>query len=107
MYGILLGAAMTVAVVTVAMGVAGAVTGWVPPYGRGRVLRPRLYGYGTLAAGAGLGGSVSLGSYGPYDGPETTYTVVALASMACFATGLFIQVLAQRPGRARHSTPAP
>ncbi|MEU3251869.1 hypothetical protein [Streptomyces sp. NPDC006997] len=104
MYGMLLTVAVAVVVAAVAMGVTGAVTGWVPPYGRGRIPRPRLYGYGTLAAGAGLGGSVSLGSY---DGSETGYAVLALGSMACFAAGLFVQVLAQRPGRARQSTPAP
>jgi hypothetical protein len=78
------------------VGAAAVATGWLPPGpGRGKVLRPRLWGYGTLIAEAGMGTFIFLG---PLQGPGIRHAPVAAAGMAVFFAGLYVQVLAGRPG---------
>ncbi|MGX1544378.1 hypothetical protein [Streptomyces adustus] len=83
--------AVIVAVLLGASGIAGAATGWVPPWARGEILRPRLLGWATLLAGVGFSLFVFLGplagSYGPL--PWTGW--------AAFMIGLFLQSRARRP----------
>ena len=43
-----------------ALGVVTVVTGWMPPMARGRVVRPELWGYGTLTLALGMGTGLSL-----------------------------------------------
>ncbi|MER6380155.1 hypothetical protein ACWDBD_27865 [Streptomyces sp. NPDC001118] len=84
-----------------AAGIAGITTGWVVPWSRARVLRPRLWGYGCLLAASGgpvflyLG---PLGSLGPL-APEQ-YGFLPWLGWLGFMAGLGLQMLAQRPGRA-------
>lgn len=67
----------------------------LPGAGRAKVLRPRVWGYGTLVAQAGMGVFLFLG---PLRG-SATYFPLSMAGMAAFFAGLYVQRLAQRPGR--------
>ncbi|MFF6988186.1 hypothetical protein [Streptomyces sp. NPDC010273] len=42
------------------IGVVAVTTGWTPPTTRGRVVRPELWGYGTLTTALGMGTGMSL-----------------------------------------------
>ncbi|UUU31122.1 hypothetical protein JIX56_15070 [Streptomyces sp. CA-210063] len=79
-------------VVTAVLGVAAIRTGWMVPWLRRSTLRPALWGYASLAGGAGLG----LWSYG-----MTTYRADAygLAGLALLITNAVLSFLATRPGR--------
>jgi hypothetical protein len=84
-----------------AIGIAALTIGWVPPWGRSRVLRPRLWGYGSLICAVGGGLFMFLGQFsGP---PLGVRGVVAWCGWVAFMAGLGVQFLAQRPGR----TPRP
>ncbi|WP_158692690.1 hypothetical protein [Streptomyces roseochromogenus] len=75
-------------------GIASITTGWVVPWLRTRVLRPRLWGYGSLLAA--VGGAVFL-----YLGPlAERYGSLPWLGWLGFMAGLGLQMLAQRPGRA-------
>lgn len=91
---IVVGTAVLAVVAGAVMGVAGIAAGWVPPWGRRRILRPKLWGYGSLAATAGPSGFLFLGSF---DGPSGVYGAVMVVGFSIFAVGLYLQVLAQRP----------
>ncbi|MET7698496.1 hypothetical protein [Streptomyces sp. NPDC005485] len=85
-----------------ALGVVTLTTGRVAPWGRGRVVRPRLWGYGSLVAA--VGGALFL-FLGPLSGPpHGVRGAVAWGGWAVFMAGLTLQYLAQRPGR---RTPRP
>ncbi|MEU6771213.1 hypothetical protein [Streptomyces sp. NPDC046759] len=75
-------------------GIAGIATGWVAPWGRGRVLRPRLWGSGSLLSGVG-------GAFFVFLGPLAAgrHTVLPWLGWVAFMVGLGLQMLAQRPGR--------
>jgi hypothetical protein len=92
------------ALITVLMaagGIAALTTGWVMPWRRSRVLRPRLWGFGWLICAVGWGLFMFLG---PFVGPPAGLRgVVAWCGWAAFMAGLGVQVLSQRPGR----TPGP
>ncbi|MDN0195531.1 hypothetical protein [Streptomyces sp. S.PNR 29] len=60
------------------------------------MLRPRLWGYGTLVAEAGIGTFLFTG---PLQAPDIRHMPIAAAGMAVFFAGLCVQVLARRPGR--------
>ncbi|MER5755654.1 hypothetical protein [Streptomyces sp. NPDC002088] len=79
------------------IGLAGIVTGWVPPWGRSRVLRPRLWGTGALLSAAGLSLFMFLG---PLGDAQPLHVYLPLAGMGVNFVGLALQMLAQRPGRA-------
>ncbi|NUR04614.1 MAG: hypothetical protein HOY79_51370 [Streptomyces sp.] len=63
---------------------------------RGTVFRPRLWGYGTLIAMAGIGTFLFLG---PYQGPAARHFGLAMAGLAVFFAGLIVQYLSRRPRR--------
>ncbi|MGY6023065.1 hypothetical protein, partial [Streptomyces spinosirectus] len=60
---------------------------------RGTVFRPRMWGYGTLIAMAGIGTFLFLG---PYQGPAARHFGLAVAGMAVFFVGLLVQYLSRR-----------
>ncbi|MFB7107934.1 hypothetical protein [Streptomyces sp. NPDC056190] len=78
------------------IGILGITTGWVPPIGRKKVLRPKLWGYGPLTAVVGMGAFLSLG---PLSSRPAAHFNLALVGMAVFFLGSFLQSLSQRPAR--------
>lgn len=88
-------AALVLAVGAV-LSVAAITTGWIMPGpGQAEVLRPRVWGYGTLVAMAGIGTFLFVG---PLQGPEGNFPV-AMSGMAVFAAGLYIKRQAMKPAR--------
>ncbi|MFJ1972067.1 hypothetical protein ACIO93_25695 [Streptomyces sp. NPDC087903] len=84
-----------------ALGLVAIVTGWLLPWHRSRVLRPRLSGLGTLLCAVGAGLFMFLGPFmGPPHGERGD---VAWGGWVTFMVGLGVGFLAQRPGR----TPGP
>lgn len=79
-----------------AIGIAGITTGWVPPWGRHRVLRPKLWGYGALVGAVGMSLFMFLG---PFRGPDAEMTPYAMTGLAVFLVGTVLQMAGQRPGR--------
>ncbi|MBP2049216.1 FtsH-binding integral membrane protein [Streptomyces griseochromogenes] len=77
-----------------ACGIASVVAEWVPWPARRRVMRPRLFGYGTLVSTLGLGLFMFLG---PFE--DAGFSVVPMMGWCLFLVGSFVQLLAQRPGR--------
>lgn len=85
-------------------GAAGVATGWVAPWGRSRVLRPRLWGWGSLIAATGAAVWMFVG---PLNGrPHGASVYVAWAGWVVFMVGLLIQIRARRPGRTPRLPPA-
>jgi hypothetical protein len=79
-------------------GIASIARGWVAPWGRARVLRPKLWGYGSLLGA--VGGAVYF-----YLGPlAQEYGLLPWLGWFAFMAGLGLQVLAQRPGHAATKT---
>ncbi|KPI25763.1 hypothetical protein ACWGA9_31230 [Streptomyces sp. NPDC054950] len=87
------------------VGVAAVTREWVPPFGRKRVLRPRLWGVGALMSALGLGLFMFLGPMASHDLAVNLY--VPPVGMAVNLAGLAVQTLAQRPGRASRLHPTP
>ncbi|MFB6956874.1 hypothetical protein ACFCYB_07475 [Streptomyces sp. NPDC056309] len=86
-----------VAVVGLAViGILGITTGWVTPIGRKKVLRPKLWGYGSPTAAVGMGAFLSLG---PLSSRPAAHFNVALVGTAVLFLGVFLQSLSQRPAR--------
>ncbi|MCX4577267.1 hypothetical protein OHB41_29635 [Streptomyces sp. NBC_01571] len=77
-------------------GIVAITTGRLPPLGRDRVLRPRLWGYGALVSAVGLGVFLFLG---PFHGPDLRMAPYALSGTAVFLVGSALQMAARRPGR--------
>lgn len=75
-------------------GIASIVADWVPWPARRRVLRPRLWGYGTLLGALGVGLFLFLG---PLD--DSGFGVLPIAGWCLFLAGSIVQLFAQRPGR--------
>ncbi|MER5196186.1 hypothetical protein ACWD3J_42480 [Streptomyces sp. NPDC002755] len=86
------------------VGIAAVTREWVPPFGRRRVLRPRLWGVGALMSALGLGLFMFLGPMASHDLAVNLY--VPPAGMAVNLAGLGVQTLAQRPGRTPRLPPA-
>jgi hypothetical protein len=80
---------------TALMGIAGIVTGWVPPWLRPRVVRPKLWGYGSVVGAAGMSLYMFIG---PFRGPDLSMAPFAMAGMALFIVGLVMQMASRRPG---------
>ncbi|MEU9172513.1 hypothetical protein AB0D34_32800 [Streptomyces sp. NPDC048420] len=98
MHWVLVGVAALSLTVLAVGGVAGIATGWVAPWGRSRVLRPRLWGYGSLI---GAVGAAVWTFVGPLAGPPHGRSAyLAWAGWTVFMVGLLIQLRAKRPGRA-------
>ncbi|MGW0625589.1 hypothetical protein [Streptomyces sp. NPDC002758] len=74
-------------------GIAGITTGWVVPFGRHRILRPKLWGYGQLLGAVGASLWMFLGVF------PAKFDVIPLIGWFVFMGSLGIQMLAQRPGR--------
>ncbi|MEV5901971.1 hypothetical protein [Streptomyces sp. NPDC052127] len=87
------------------VGIAAVTREWVPPFGRRRVLRPRLWGVGALMSALGLSLFMFLGPMAAHDLKVNLY--VPPAGMAVNLAGLGVQTLAQRPGRPPRLPPAP
>ncbi|MDX3801955.1 hypothetical protein [Streptomyces sp. AK04-3B] len=104
MYWALVGVGVVCVTIMGAMGVAGVTREWVPPLGRRRVLRPRLWGTGALMSAGGLGLFMFLGPLAT-DRPVVNF-YIPLAGMAVNLAGLGLQTLARRPGRTPQSPPA-
>ncbi|MGW2045382.1 hypothetical protein ACWCPF_09365 [Streptomyces sp. NPDC001858] len=94
-------ATAVVCVTGMAVGGLAAVTReWVPPFGRRRVLRPKLWGIGTLMSALGLSLFMFLGPLA--SAPSAVNYFIPLAGMAVNFAGLGVQMLAQR---SVHATP--
>lgn len=78
------------------LGIAAITTGWVAPWGRRRVLRPKLWGYGSVVSAVGMSLFMFLG---PFRGPDADLTPYAMTGMTLFLAGSVLQVAGQRPGR--------
>jgi hypothetical protein len=79
------------------LGLAAITTGWIAPGpGRAKVLRPHVWGYGTLVSMAGIGTYLFVG---PLQGPDMGHFPLAISGMAVFAAGLCIQRQAMKPAR--------
>ncbi|WBO64083.1 hypothetical protein [Streptomyces camelliae] len=76
-----------------AAGVASLTTGWVAPWGRARVLRPKLWGYGCLLGAAGWAVFIYLG---PLAGG---HNLLAWLGWLGIMAALRLRVLSERPGR--------
>ncbi|WP_406473791.1 hypothetical protein [Streptomyces sp. NBC_01615] len=77
-------------------GIATITTGWVPPWARRRVLRPKVWGYGSVLSAAGMSLFMFLG---PFRGPDADMTPYAMTGLAMFLAGTVLQAAGQRPGR--------
>jgi hypothetical protein len=85
-----------------ALSVAAIAAGWIMPgRGRAKVLRPRVWGYGTLVANAGIGTYLFVG---PLQGPDMGNFPVAMGGMAVFAAGMYVQRQAMKPAGARKTS---
>ncbi|MGW0941726.1 hypothetical protein ACWD4O_04125 [Streptomyces sp. NPDC002623] len=103
MHWVLVGVSALAVTVLAVGGVAGIATGWVPPWGRSRVLRPRLLGCGSLTAAVGATVWIFVGPLaGP---PHGTSAYVAWAGWVVFMVGLLIQLRSQRPGHGPRTGP--
>ncbi|MFJ8605136.1 hypothetical protein ACIREM_41810 [Streptomyces shenzhenensis] len=71
-------------------------TGWVLPWLRGSMVRPWLWGYGTLLSDAGL--FVGFLAFRALHLPSSG-ELMALVAMALFAAGGFLSFLSNRPAR--------
>ncbi|MFD4950871.1 hypothetical protein [Streptomyces sp. NPDC058451] len=80
-----------------AIGILAITTGRVPTVGRKKVLRPKLWGYGSLTAAAGMG--TFLLCLGVLGSRPAAHFNLALVGMAVFFLGSFLQYLSQRPAR--------
>ncbi|MEV8034806.1 hypothetical protein [Streptomyces sp. NPDC086182] len=75
-------------------GIAAITMYWLPPWFRGRVVRPKLWGWGAVA---GAGGMALFMFLGPFHGPDSDFTSYALGGMALFVMGQAAQIMGQRP----------
>jgi hypothetical protein len=96
MHWALIGVAATAMVAIAALGVAAIATGWLPPWGGRRIVRPTLWGYGTLVSTAGMSGYMFLG---PLNEAPFARMPVAATGLAVYFAGTAMQMRARRPGR--------
>ncbi|MFI9807234.1 hypothetical protein ACIHEJ_23205 [Streptomyces sp. NPDC052301] len=94
MHMFLVVATVLIVALMVAFGVAGITTGWVVPFGRRRILRPKLWGYSQLIGAVGLSLWMFLGLI------PRRFDLVPLIGWFVWMGALGLQTLAQRPGRA-------
>ncbi|MFC3575835.1 hypothetical protein ACFOZ0_21645 [Streptomyces yaanensis] len=89
---------VTLAVILVLYAILGIVaitTGWVVPWLRGTIARPRLWGSGTLLFASGI----ALFRYGATVHGTTAIDLVFGGGLLVFLSGAALQFLGQRPGR--------
>ncbi|MFF3329014.1 hypothetical protein ACFYWX_05545 [Streptomyces sp. NPDC002888] len=104
MHSILVILAVLAVTALAVMGGAATATGWVPPWGGYRILRPRLWGSGMVVSAVGMAAFMFLGPLG--DLPPA-YASIPLAGMGAYLVGLLLQTLARRPGRAPRAPTGP
>jgi hypothetical protein len=97
-YWISLGVTCAVVAAGLAMGTAAVARGWVPRWGRRKIPRPTLWGYGTLVAAAGWAGFTLLGPVSPH---PFSYIPWATLGLGMFLVGLIMQIVATDPPRPR------
>lgn len=81
-------------------GVAAITRGWSPPWIRGRILSPRLWGFGSVMTGLGFTVEMlpaAMAGRRWTAGAETPVWIVALCLAVC---GLGLMAWAQRSARA-------
>jgi len=100
MHWILVALAALAVVGLAGIGIAAITTGWVPPWGN-PVLRPKLWGYGSLVGSVGMSLFMFLG---PFKGPDADMTPYATAGLVLFLVGTALQFAGQRPGRSAGAT---
>ncbi|MPY35250.1 hypothetical protein FNH09_29590 [Streptomyces adustus] len=93
MHMILVVLAVLAVAATAGFGIAGVTTGWVVPFGRHRVLRPKLWGYGQLLGAVGMSLWMFLGVL------PAKFDTLPLIGWFLWMGSLGVQWLAQRPGR--------
>ncbi|MFG2885642.1 hypothetical protein ACGFYV_25685 [Streptomyces sp. NPDC048297] len=94
MHMYLVAGAWLVVALAAAGGIAAIATDWVPPWIRRRVVRPRLWGYGTLTMTLGL---TLLLLLGPFE--DAGFGAVGFFGYCgLFLAGGIMQALSQRPG---------
>ncbi|MFJ8197542.1 hypothetical protein [Streptomyces sp. NPDC096152] len=79
-----------------AMGVAAIRTGWLLPWGAYLILRPRLWGYGSLVLAAGAALFMSPVAF---PGLADRFAVLPVVGWAVFLVGLVMQMAARWQGR--------
>ncbi|MGQ4329827.1 hypothetical protein [Streptomyces hayashii] len=104
MYWALVGTGVVCVTIMGVLGVAAVAREWVPPRGRRRVLRPRLWGTGAVMSAVGLGTFMFLGPLDPDRSAVNFF--LPLAGMAVNFAGLGLQTYARRPGRTPRLPPA-
>jgi hypothetical protein len=97
-YWVLVGVAAAAVVAGAAAGVAAIATGWVPPWGGHRIMRPKLWGYGTLVSAVGLAGYMFLG---PMNQAPFAHVSIAAMGFGLWLAGAATQMSARRPARPR------
>jgi hypothetical protein len=80
----------------VVCGAVAARTGWLLPWLRRRVLRPALWGYGTMSFGTGLLLMMSYGSLDVFDSSSGAVDAAFVASVLLIAAGGYLQSLSTR-----------
>ncbi|MEU4170611.1 hypothetical protein AB0F46_27510 [Streptomyces sp. NPDC026665] len=96
MHWYFVGFAALIVIAQAGAGIAAITRYWIPPWMRRRVVRPKLWGWGTLVAALGW----SLFAFlGPFRGPDFTMAPYVLGGMALFIGGLVVQGMGQHPGR--------
>ncbi|MFJ8359082.1 hypothetical protein [Streptomyces sp. NPDC093984] len=98
MHRVLAGVTAAALVAGAVTGAAVVATGWVPPWGGSRIMRPRLWGHGTLVGAVGMSGYAFLG---PLNGAPFAHMPLAAMGFGLYPVGTATQLSARRPGRAR------
>ncbi|MFH0174732.1 hypothetical protein [Streptomyces cacaoi] len=88
--------ALAVITAVAAAGVAAVTTGWLLPFRRERILRPKLWGASLLLIAFGLAFFLFLG---PLGGMPPRHPYLPFLGIGVNFVGLALQLLAQRPGR--------
>ncbi|MHC3473467.1 hypothetical protein ACYF6T_32895 [Streptomyces sp. 7R007] len=87
-------------IVLAAGGVAAVVRDWTPPWGR-TVVRPRLWGYGSLLGAVGM---TLFAFLGPLHTPRPAFGILPVLGWVAFMAGLFVQSRGLRAGRRTPTT---
>ncbi|MER5470138.1 hypothetical protein [Streptomyces sp. NPDC002685] len=96
MHWYLVGLAALVVTAQAGFGIAAITTGWIPPWFRRRVLRPKQWGWGALTGAVGMSLFMFLG---PFHGPDADLTPYAMGGLALYLASLVLLTMGQRPGR--------
>ncbi|SHH99909.1 hypothetical protein SAMN05444521_3143 [Streptomyces sp. 3214.6] len=89
--------ALAVITAVAAAGALAVTTGWLLPFRRDRILRPKLWGASLLLIAFGMAFFLFLG---PLSGTPSKHPYLPFLGLGVNFAGLALQLLAQRPGRA-------